>query len=141
MYYHHALVLAHDEQDGAILLAAAVELAADSDMKITLGHIQSDWRLMNYVSDSLMDDREAQDVIAAKNMLSRVAGAVAYPVDTLELVSMRRFDELRALVADKSIDLVITGHHNRFMGVLTSGSMDYINHLSVDILIKHLKME
>ncbi|MDJ1657151.1 universal stress protein, partial [Raoultella sp. Ech2A] len=30
------------------------------------------------------------------------------------------------------------GHRNRLLGVMASHSLEYINHLSVDVLIKHL---
>lgn len=39
---------------------------------------------------------------------------------------------------DTGADLVIAGHRNRFMGTLTSRSAEYVNHLNVDVLIKHI---
>ncbi|MBV8042202.1 universal stress protein, partial [Pluralibacter sp.] len=91
-----------------------------------------------YISDSLMDDVVSEDVISAKALLSELAASVDVPVHTLDLVTTRRFDDVEKCVQQRQIDLVIAGHRNRLLGVLASHSMDYINHLSVDVLIKHL---
>lgn len=56
----------------------------------------------------------------------------------LELVTTRRFEDVESCIRDRRIDLVIAGHHNRLLGVLASHSLEYINHLTVDVLIKHL---
>lgn len=136
--YHHALVLINNSLDGIPLLAHAARLARQNPMTITVAHISTDYRAMNYISDSLMDDVVSEDVISAKALLSELAASVDVPVQTLDLVTTRRFDDVEKCVQERQIDLVIAGHHNRLLGVLGSHSMDYINHLSVDVLIKHL---
>lgn len=136
--YHHALVLINNSLDGIPLLAHAARLAQQNPMMITVAHVSTDYRAMNYISDSLMDDVVSEDVISAKALLSELAASVDVPVQTLDLVTTRRFDDVEKCVRQRQIDLVIAGHHNRLLGVLASHSMDYINHLSVDVLIKHL---
>ncbi len=136
--YTHALILVHGKEDGIPLLAQTTSLARTLQMKITLAHISDDYREMNYVSDSLMDDAVSKDVVKAKALLSELVASVTEHVYTRELVTMRRFEDVEKCIADLGIDLVIAGHRNRFMGVLTSRSAEYINHLTVDILIKHL---
>lgn len=55
--YHHALVLINSSQDGVPLLQHAARMAEENGMRITIAHISTDYRALNYVSDSLRDDR------------------------------------------------------------------------------------
>ena len=53
--YHHALVLINSSQDGVPLLQHAARMAEENGMRITIAHISTDYRALNYVSDSLRD--------------------------------------------------------------------------------------
>lgn len=136
--YHNALVLINSSLDGVPLLAHAAKMAEENAMRITIAHISTDYRSLNYVSDSLLDDDVSREVIQAKALLNELATTVALPVQTLSLVTTRRFADVAACVRQRNIDLIIAGHHNRLLGVLASHSLEYINHLTVDVLIKHL---
>ena len=136
--YHHALVLINSSLDGVPLLAHAAKMAEENAMRITIAHISTDYRSLNYVSDSLLDDDVSREVIQAKALLNELATTVALPVQTLSLVTTRRFADVEACVRQRHVDLIIAGHHNRLLGVLASHSLEYINHLTVDVLIKHL---
>ena len=136
--YHHALVLINSSLDGVPLLAHAAKMAEENAMRITIAHISTDYRSLNYVSDSLLDDDVSREVIQAKALLNELATTVALPEQTLSLVTTRRFADVEACVRQRNIDLIIAGHHNRLLGVLASHSLEYINHLTVDVLIKHL---
>ncbi|WP_219542357.1 universal stress protein [Klebsiella michiganensis] len=136
--YHHALVLINSSLDGVPLLAHAAKMAEENAMRITIAHISTDYRSLNYVSDSLLDDDVSREVIQAKALLNELATTVALPVQTLSLVTTRRFADVEACVRQRNIDLIIAGQHNRLLGVLASHSLEYINHLTVDVLIKHL---
>lgn len=136
--YHHVLVLINNSQDGVPLLQHAAKMAEESAMRITIAHISTDYRALNYVSDSLLDDDVSQEVIQAKALLNELATTVSLPVQTLSLVTARRFADVEECVRQRNIDLIIAGHHNRLLGVLASHSLEYINHLTVDVLIKHL---
>ena len=61
--YHHALVLINSSQDGVPLLQHAARMAEENGMRITIAHISTDYRALNYVSDSLRDDQVSQEVI------------------------------------------------------------------------------
>ncbi|MDJ1656527.1 universal stress protein, partial [Raoultella sp. Ech2A] len=87
--YHHALVLINSSIDGVPLLQHAAKMAEESAMKITIAHISTDYRALNYVSDCLMDDDVSQEVIQAKALLNELATTVALPVQTLALVTAR----------------------------------------------------
>lgn len=136
--YHNALVLINSSLDGVPLLAHAAKMAEENAMRITIAHISTDYRSLNYVSDSLLDDDVSREVIQAKALLNELATTVALPVQTLSLVTTRRFADVEACVRQRNIDLIIACHHNRLLGVLASHSLEYINHLTVDVLIKHL---
>lgn len=136
--YHHALVLINSSQDGIPLLQHAARMAEENAMRITLAHISTDYRALNYVSDSLLNDDVSQEVIQAKVLLNELATSVSLPVQTLSLVTTRRFEDVEACVNQRGIDLIIAGHHNRLLGVMASHSLEYINHLTIDVLIRHL---
>lgn len=136
--YHHALVLINSSQDGVPLLQHAARMAEENAMRITLAHISTDYRALNYVSDSLLNDDVSQEVIQAKVLLNELATSVSLPVQTLSLVATRRFEDVEACVNQRGIDLIIAGHHNRLLGVMASHSLEYINHLTIDVLIRHL---
>jgi len=136
--YTHALVLVHGREDGEVLVNTAAGLASQAGIQITLAHVSDDYRVMNYVSDSLMDDVVAEAVIRGKAMLNALAALMPENVETRELVTMHRFEDVEKCIAELGIDLVIAGHRNRFMGQLTSGSLEYVNHLNTDVLVTHL---
>ncbi|HFP9444831.1 TPA: universal stress protein [Raoultella ornithinolytica] len=136
--YHHALVLINSSQDGVPLLQHAARMAEENAMRITLAHISTDYRALNYVSDSLLNDDVSQEVIQAKVLLNELVTSVSLPVQTLSLVTTRRFEDVEACVNQRGIDLIIAGHHNRLLGVMASHSLEYINHLTIDVLIRHL---
>ena len=96
--YHHALVLINSSQDGVPLLEHAARMAEENGMRITIAHISTDYRALNYVSDSLRDDQVSQEVIQAKALLNELACTVSLPVDTLSLVTTRRFEDVEACV-------------------------------------------
>lgn len=136
--YTHALVLVQGKEDGVPLFSLAATLSRLLEIKITLAHICTDYREMNYISDSLMDDVVSKDIVQAKALFSELTLSVAEHIEARELVTMRRFEDVQKCIADLGADLVIAGHRNRFMGALTSRSAEYINHLDVDVLIKHI---
>lgn len=136
--YHHALVLINSSQDGVPLLQHAARMAEENAMRITLAHISTDYRALNYVSDSLLNDDVSEEVLQAKVLLNELAASVSLPVQTLSLVTTRRFTDVEACVNQRGIDLIIAGHHNRLLGVMASHSLEYINHLTIDVLIRHL---
>ena len=52
-------------------------MAEENGMRITIAHISTDYRALNYVSDSLRDDRVSQEVIQAKARLNELACTVS----------------------------------------------------------------
>ncbi|MEA9390147.1 universal stress protein [Acerihabitans sp. TG2] len=136
--YTHALVLIHDETNGLALLQHVAALLKTLGAKITLCHLSNDYRPMNAVSDGRMEDTQSKEVIGAKDMLSRVVEITTLPVEIAELVTIHRFKDVEKFIEDNGIDVVIAGHKNRFMGTYTSWSTEFINHLSIDMLIHHL---
>ena len=75
--YHHALVLINSSLDGVPLLAHAAKMAEENAMRITIAHISTDYRALNYVSDSLMNDDVSQEVIQAKALLTELVRQLA----------------------------------------------------------------
>lgn len=55
-------------------------------------------------------------MIQAKALLNELACTVSLPVDTLSLVTTRRFEDVETCVRQRQIDLIIAGHHNRAAG-------------------------
>jgi len=136
--YKHALLLVQGESDGLLLLQHAERLAREMGTKITVGHINADYRELDYTSDSLTKDRQSREVIETKAMLSRLVENSSINISVKSIVTIRRFRDVEALVRHEEVDLVMLGHKNRFFGVFSSFSFEFINHLSVDVLIKHI---
>jgi nucleotide-binding universal stress UspA family protein len=136
--YKHVLVLAYDETDGERLLLHAAKLANNYDTKITVAHIGFDWRWLDYTSDASTKNRQSKEIIQAKAMFSHLIETLDFPINAREIVTMYRFKEIERLIQNDDIDLLMVGHRNRFMGVLSSFSFEFINHLSIDVLVKHV---
>lgn len=136
--YRHALLLVQDESDGLLLLEHAERLAKEMGTSITIGHISDDYRELDYASDSLTKGLQSREVIDAKAMLSRLVRASTINVKVKSIVTIHRFQDVEAVVKQEDIDLVMLGHKNRLFGVYSSFSFEFINHLSVDVLIKHI---
>ncbi|WP_241647621.1 MULTISPECIES: universal stress protein [Rosenbergiella] len=136
--YKHALILLSDESDGQFLLQSVAQSFHEQGTAITLGHLTSDYRELDIASDSLTKDRQSADVIAAKAMLSRLVQSASVPVDVKEIVTIHRFRDVEVCVTEAGVDLVIMGHKNRLFGMISSHSIEFINHLTVDVLIKHI---
>ncbi|MFK3839577.1 universal stress protein [Serratia sp. NPDC087055] len=139
--YKHALLLIQNETDGQLMLAHAERLAKEMGTCITLGHISEDYRELDYTSDALTKDRQSHEVIEAKAMLSRLAGSATFGVKVKSIVSIHRFKDVQTVIDSEGIDLVMLGHENRFLGVYTSFSFEFINRLTVDVLIVHVPPE
>ncbi|SUI85731.1 Uncharacterised protein [Serratia marcescens] len=108
--YRHILVLIHNERDGLPLLSQAAAMVRGQPIALTVGHLNADYAELEYGSDALIKDRQAQEVIAAKAMLSRLVSAVDVPVAVKEIVTIRRFKDVSDFIHQAGIDLVVVGH-------------------------------
>lgn len=138
MLYQHILVLFNDKHDGEPLLQHAATLASKYQAKLSLCHLLSNYRLEDYISDSLLDDDESRDVIAAKALLSHLVKTVAYPVTGCVMVADESPQQLEHCIEKEAVDLIVCGHTNRLLGRITSQAMRIINNTQVDVLIKHI---
>ncbi|MEN0617529.1 universal stress protein [Klebsiella indica] len=136
--YRHALVLVQNETDGQLLLQHAECLAKETGTLITVGHISTDYREMDFTSDSLTRDLQAREIIDAKAMLSRLVESCSIDIEVRSIVTIHRFKDVEAIIQRENIDLVMLGHKNRLFGEYSSFSFEFINHLSIDVLIKHI---
>ncbi len=115
--YRHVLVMIHDERDGLPLLRQTAAMVHGLPVAITVGHLNADYAELEYGSDALIKDRQAQEVIAAKAMLSRLVRAVDAPVAVKQIVTLRRFKDVSDFIHQAGIDLVVVGHQNRLFGL------------------------
>ncbi|TBU70692.1 universal stress protein [Serratia marcescens] len=139
--YRHILVLIHNERDGLPLLRQMAAMVRGKPIALTVGHFNADYAELEYGCDALIKDRQAQEVIAAKAMLSRLVSAVDVPVAVKEIVTIRRFKDVSDFIHQAGIDLVVVGHQNRLFGLYSSYSLEFVNRLDVDVLVKHLARE
>ncbi|MBH2534386.1 universal stress protein [Serratia marcescens] len=136
--YQNALLLVQDERDGRLLLRHAERLNQQMNTRITVAHISADYAELDYLSDAQTKDRQSSEVIAAKAMLSRLVEDCTIPLEVRAIVSIHRFKDIEALIAREGVDLLLLGHQNRPFGVFASFGFEFINHLSIDVLIKHV---
>lgn len=92
------------------MLKHATVMAQLLQMKVTLAHISDDYREMNYIPDSMLNNAVSEEVIKARALFSELADAVSLPMATRELVTMRRFEDVEKCIEELEIDLVIAGH-------------------------------
>ena len=59
-------------------------------------------------------------------------------VKARSIVTIHRFKDVEELIKHDEIDLVVLGHENRFFGVYSSFSFEFINYLTVDVLVIHI---
>lgn len=138
LIYNHALLLVQDEIDGKELIQYAGKLAKGNVAQISLGHICDDYRELDYAIDSPTKDIQSEEVIKAKVMLSQLVKSSEIDIDVKTIVSMNRFKDINTLIKKEGIDLLVLGHRNRLFGELSSFSFEFINHLEVDVVIKHI---
>lgn len=136
--HKHALVLFNDGIDGHILLQGVARDFYNRGTKITLAHISVDYRELDIVCDAMTKDRMSSDIISTKEIFSHLAECATFPVDVKEIVTLNRFKEVNTFVKEAGVDLVIMGHQTRFLGMFSSYSIAFTNHLAVDVLIKHI---
>lgn len=136
--YRHALLLVHNEIDGLLLLQHAERLSKEMKTNITIGHISRDYRELDYIIDSPTKNIQSHEIIMDKDMLSRLVESSRIDIKVRSIVSIHRFREVEAIVQQEGVDLVMLGHKNRLFGEYSSFSFEFINHLSVDVLIKHI---
>ena len=94
--YHNALVLINSSLDGVPLLAHAAKMAEENAMRITIAHISTDYRSLNYVSDSLLDDDVSREVIQAKALLNELASPTGADAIASDHASFCRCRSVRA---------------------------------------------
>ena len=139
MNYQHIVVLFNDRLDGYVLLQDAAELAQKYQARLSLCHVLPDLRAEDYVSDSLMDDKESQQIIATKALLSELVKTVSWPVSGTLIISLDETTPLEDYARNGAVDLLVCGHKNRVFGRMTSHAMQFINRTELDVLIKHIK--
>lgn len=138
--YKHALVLVSDETDGRFLLQGVARDFYALGTKITVAHFTADYRELDIAGDSMTKDRQSTEIIDAKDMLSNLEEYASFPVGIKEMVTLYRFKDVKNYISTAGIDLVIMGHRNHFLGMYSSHSAAFINHLVVDVLIKNINV-
>lgn len=136
--YQHALVLINNEKDGQLLLQSVAENFYQPGTEITLAHITDDYRELDITSDAFMKDSQSEEIIMAKAMLSHLVEKCRFPVGVKGLVAIHHFADIARYIDETDVDLVIMGHTNRLFGSLFAHANDFINHLSIEVLIKHI---
>lgn len=95
-------------------------------------------RPLDYVSARRTGAAQSQHAVKNKDKLSRLVEITGFPADIAGLATLRNFNNVEKYIENHGVDVVIAGHKNQFLGTLTSSSAEFINHLSVDVLIHHL---
>lgn len=136
-FYKQELILVHDDIDGQLLLEHAERMAVQMKTQIMVGHISEDYRELNCILDAPDEDLQSRTIIKVKAMLSQLADISQVNVYVSIIVSIHLFKDVSSLVENEQIDLIMLSHKSGLFGVYRSFSFEFINHLAVDILIKH----
>ena len=136
--YQHALLLVQDERDGRLLLRHAERLNQQMNTRITVAHISADYAELDYLSDAQIKRSPVQRGDRRQSHAQPPGGRLLNPLEVRAMVSIHRFKDVEALIAREGVDLLLLGHQNRPFGVYASFGFEFINHLSIDVLIKHV---
>ncbi len=127
MNYKHILAAVDLSESSKAVIDKAVSQAKDTDCKLTLVYVDVD-----KVAPVYKEDQKLQEE------LQLLAEQCGYPNTETLFVLGDLHIKLAAIVKEKGIDLLVCGHHHKFVSRLFSSVPKLINAVTTDLLIVYL---
>ncbi|WP_372883118.1 universal stress protein [Psychromonas sp.] len=124
MSYKHILVAVDLSESSKAVIDKAVSLAKDDNCKLSFVFVDVD-----KVAPVRKED------LILQNKLQTLAEQSGYPITETLFVIGDLHIKLAAIVKEMDIDLVVCGHHHKFLSRLFSTVPKIINAVTTDILI------
>ncbi len=127
MSYKHILVAVDLSESSQAVIDKAVSLAKSTNCKLSFVFVE--------VDKVAPVPKEEQ---ALEKELQTLAEQSGYPVTETLVVIGDLHIKLSAIVKERNIDLVVCGHHHKFLSRLFSSVPKLVNAVNTDLLIVYL---
>lgn len=140
MCYQHIMIATDLSDDGKRLVEKSARLAAALQARLSLIYVDIHYDTYHAAigfSERSYDGVPFEEKI--KKELEPLTQNVNYPINEVIIGHGDFIEELKNAVADKSVDLVVFGHHHDLWNKLFSSTQHAINQLNVDVLVIPIK--
>nr|WP_308530950.1 universal stress protein [uncultured Serratia sp.] len=140
MCYQHIMIATDLSDDGKRLVEKSARLAAALQARLSLIYVDIHYDTYHAAigfSERSYDGVPFEEKI--KKELEPLTQNVNYPINEVIIGHGDFIEELKNAVVDKSVDLVVFGHHHDLWNKLFSSTQHAINQLSVDVLVIPIK--
>ncbi|TEW56836.1 universal stress global response regulator UspA [Psychromonas sp. RZ22] len=144
MSYNNILVAVDFDNGTLDVLNRAVGLAKATNAKVSLVHVVSrisDGTIFSGLIDTELVGVEATHpmTIELNQKLDDLVEKIDYPITHRYVINGNLTYDLRDLVKEIDVDLIVFGHHNNFWSRLTPSVGGLINTSPVDLLVVSLE--
>ena len=140
MCYQHIMIATDLSDDGKRLVEKSARLAAALQARLSLIYVDIHYDTYHAAigfSERSYDGVPFEEKI--KKELEPLTQNVHYPINEVIIGHGDFIEELKNAVVDKSVDLVVFGHHHDLWNKLFSSTQHAINQLNVDVLVIPIK--
>ena len=140
MCYQHIMIATDLSDDGKRLVEKSARLAASLQARLSLIYVDIHYDTYHAAigfSERSYDGVPFEEKI--KKELEPLTQNVNYPINEVLIGHGDFIEELKNAVVDKSVDLVVFGHHHDLWNKLFSSTQHAINQLNVDALVIPIK--
>ncbi|CAB1214914.1 Universal stress protein A [Serratia liquefaciens] len=140
MCYQHIMIATDLSDDGKRLVEKSARLAASLQARLSLIYVDIHYDTYHAAigfSERSYDGVPFEEKI--KKELEPLTQNVNYPINEVIIEHGDFIEELKNAVVDKSVDLVVFGHHHDLWNKLFSSTQHAINQLNVDVLVIPIK--
>jgi universal stress protein A len=140
MCYQHIMIATDLSDDGKRLVEKSARLAAALQARLSLIYVDTHYDTYHAAigfSERSYDGVPFEEKI--KKELEPLTQNVNYPINEVIIGHGDFIEELKNAVVDKSVDLVVFGHHHDLWNKLFSSTQHAINQLNVDVLVIPIK--
>ncbi|AKE10902.1 MULTISPECIES: universal stress protein [Serratia] len=140
MCYQHIMIATDLSDDGKRLVEKSARLAAALQARLSLIYVDIHYDTYHAAigfSERSYDGVPFEEKI--KKELEPLTQNVNYPINEVIIGHGDFIEELKNAVVDKSVDLVVFGHHHDLWNKLFSSTQHAINQLNVDVLVIPIK--
>ncbi|HEJ8088031.1 TPA: universal stress protein [Serratia liquefaciens] len=140
MCYQHIMIATDLSDDGKRLVEKSARLGAALQARLSLIYVDIHYDTYHAAigfSERSYDGVPFEEKI--KKELEPLTQNVNYPINEVIIGHGDFIEELKNAVVDKSVDLVVFGHHHDLWNKLFSSTQHAINQLNVDVLVIPIK--
>ncbi|MDC0612054.1 universal stress protein [Vibrio sp.] len=128
MSYQHILVAVDLSDSSRTLIEKAIGQAKPNNSELSLVYVDID--------HVVEEPREEQRL---KRQLQTLADECGYPVQDTDVVIGDLHMKLAGMVKSSDIDLVVCGHHHKFMSRMLTAVPKLVNSVEADLLVVYLE--